>query len=93
MFFLKKIFSEKIFMVMSGPQRLSVYMCGRVSIFCLSLEMTKFDGKRSITVRHILPKMPGRGFEDHCCPINIYSALLTSHFVERQRTESDPNVN
>lgn len=46
MFFLKKIFSEKIFMVMSGPQRPSVYMCGRVSIFCLSLEMTKFDGEK-----------------------------------------------
>lgn len=86
-------FSAKIFIVMSGGQRLPVCMCGRASISCLSLGMTKFDGERSITVCHILLKMPGRQFEDHCCPINIYSALLTSHFVERRQTESSPNVN
>lgn len=64
-----------------------------VSIFCLSLGVMKFDRKRSFTVCHILLKMSGRHCEDHCCPINIYSALLTSHFVEHSRADLDPNVN
>lgn len=62
------------------------------SVF-LSLGMTEFDCEKSIIVSHILLKMPTRQLEDQCCPINIYSTLLTTHFVYQQQTESDPNVN
>lgn len=71
--------------------RVYVYVCA--SSLCLSLGMTEFDCEKSIIVSHILLKMPTRQLEDQCCPINIYSTSLATHFVYQQQTESDPNVN